>query len=407
MISRSHDSVETSLIGIQPRSHAPVRVLHSVGHLLRGGIEKWLFQMLSSQLFEGVEHHVLVRTEQEEAFTPAFREAGIPVLVCADFTNPVQYAQDFKRLVREHGPYDILHVHGNSFTGLLGLALAKAAGIPRTIVHSHCDLGPFLKERGYLYRAYVFGVLKAYRALADCGFAVSSVAAESMFGAGWETDKRWELLFCGIDCKPFDKPRDPALRAGLGIAPEAFVIGHVGRFREQKNHAFLIKIVQAAVALDPSVHCLLIGDGPLREQVTAEIRRCQLQDHFTLVPDTATPADYMISAMDCFVLPSLYEGLPLVAVEAQAAGLSCFISDHLAAEAVVDTSLVRLLPLQRSATDWAEAILSLKHRQPSSAGSPHSQVKSSRFNLDHCIATLRTHYVELARPKRSEHSTQT
>jgi hypothetical protein len=120
-------------------SSRPVRVLHSVGHLLRGGIEKWLFQTLTAQLSQQWEHHVLVRTAQEEAFTSAFREAGIPVFVCSNFTNPIRYARDFGRLIKEQGPYDILHVHGSSFSGLLTLALAKPMGIRTTIVHTNND----------------------------------------------------------------------------------------------------------------------------------------------------------------------------------------------------------------------------------------------------------------------------
>jgi glycosyltransferase involved in cell wall biosynthesis len=377
-------------------SATPVRVLHSVGHLLRGGIEKWLFQTLPTQRPQ-CEHHILVRTAEEEAFTSAFREAGIPVLVCSHFSNPVRYARDFNRLVKEHGPYDILHVHGSSFSGLLTLALARAAGIRRAIVHSHNDVRPLLNDRGHLYRAYVSGVLKAYRALADFGFATSILAAESMFGPQWKKDKRWELLYCGVDCKPFAKPKDVAMRAGLGIAEEAFVVGHVGRFHEQKNHGFLVEVVQAAVALSPRVHCLLIGDGPLREELTADIHRRGLQSRFTFVPDTPAVSDYMTNVMDCFVFPSRYEGLGLVVVEAQAAGLPCLISDRVPSEAVVDPSLVRVLPLERSPAEWAETTLDL--RKPQGGSNPLgalSQVENSHFNLDHCVSTLQARYLQLA-----------
>jgi glycosyltransferase involved in cell wall biosynthesis len=375
----------------------PVRVLHSVGHLLRGGIEKWLFQILPAQLSAQCEHHILVRTAEDEAFTSAFREAGIPVLACPSFGNPVRYAQDFKRLVKEHGPYDILHVHGSSFSGLLTLSLARSAGIQRTIVHSHNDVRPLLKNRGLLYRAYVAGVLKSYRAMADFGFAASVLAAESMFGTRWNGDKRWELLYYGVDCKPFAKPRDAAMRGRLGIAEKAFVMGHVGRFHEQKNHDFLIEIVQAAVALCPEVHCLLIGEGPLRPEITAEIHRRDLQSHFTFVPDTLAVSDYMTSVMDCFVFPSRYEGLGLVAVEAQAAGLPCLISDRVPSEAIVDPALVRVLSLDRPAGEWAKATLDLQNLQRDSYNSAAlARVEESRFNLDHCISTLRARYMELA-----------
>jgi glycosyltransferase involved in cell wall biosynthesis len=378
-------------------SPRPVRVLHSVGHLLRGGIEKWLFQTLTAQLYQQCEHHVLVRTDQEEAFTSAFREAGIPVFACSNFTNPIRYALDFKRLIKEQGPYDILHVHGSSFSGMLTLALAKPMGIPKTIVHSHNDVRPLLKGRGYPYRAYVAGVLKAYRALADFGFAASVLAAESMFGAQWRNDPRWELLYCGVDCKDFAGPRDTAMRARLGIPDKTFVVGHVGRFHEQKNHGFLLEVMQAAVAIYPPVHCLLIGDGPLHGAVAAEIHRRGLEDHFTFVRDTPAISDYMISVMDCFVFPSRYEGLGLVVVEAQAAGLTCLISDRVPSEAIIDASLVRVLTLERSPAEWAEAVLSLKslRRGPHDVAAV-SRVENSRFNLEHCVSTLKARYAHLA-----------
>jgi glycosyltransferase involved in cell wall biosynthesis len=233
--------------------------------------------------------------------------------------------------------------------------------------------------------------------MADFGFAASVLAAESMFGTRWNGDKRWELLYYGVDCKPFAKPRDAAMRGRLGIAEKAFVMGHVGRFHEQKNHDFLIEIVQAAVALCPEVHCLLIGEGPLRPEITAEIHRRDLQSHFTFVPDTLAVSDYMTSVMDCFVFPSRYEGLGLVAVEAQAAGLPCLISDRVPSEAIVDPALVRVLSLDRPAGEWAKATLDLQNLQRDSYNSAAlARVEESRFNLDHCISTLRARYMELA-----------
>jgi glycosyltransferase involved in cell wall biosynthesis len=264
-------------------------------------------------------------------------------------------------------------------------------------VHSHNDVRPLLKGRGYPYRAYVAGSLKAYRALADSGFAASVLAAESMFGAQWKNDQRWELLYYGVDCKHFARPRDTAMRDRLGIPGKAFVIGHVGRFHEQKNHGFLLEMMQAAVVICPTVHCLLIGDGPLLGAVTAEIHRRGLQNHFTFVRDTLAVSDYMISVMDCFVFPSRYEGLGLVVVEAQAAGLPCLISDRIPSEAIVDASLVRVLTLERPAAEWAGEVLSLRNcrREPHDIAVV-SRVENSRFNLDHCVSTMRARYTQLA-----------
>jgi glycosyltransferase involved in cell wall biosynthesis len=375
----------------------PIRMLHCVGHLLRGGIEKWLYQTLPPQLSSHCEHHVLVRTAEEEPFTKAFQQAGIPVWVCSNYANPFAYALEFRKLVAEKGPYDILHVHGSSFSGLLTLALAKLFGIKKVVVHSHNDTHPLLESRGPLYRAYCALTMQAYRSLADSGFAASVRAAESMFGRKWATDKRWELLYYGVDCKPFTRSADPGIRRRLDISPDAFVVGHVGRFHEQKNHNFLVEVVACAIALEPRTHCLLIGDGPLRGRVTAEIERRNLRQHFTFVPDTLAVADYMISAMDCFVFPSRYEGLGLVVVEAQAAGLPCLISDRVPAEAIVNSSLVNVLALEKPPSEWAQSVLRCK----SASGEPHlsalNQVKNSRFDLERCISTLLARYSTLAR----------
>jgi glycosyltransferase involved in cell wall biosynthesis len=230
----------------------------------------------------------------------------------------------------------------------------------------------------------------------DFGFAASVLAAESMFGLDWETNSRCELLYYGVDCKPFEKPRDASLRALLGIPQDAFVIGHVGRFHEQKNHEFLVRVVEETAARSPTAHCLLIGDGPLRAEVEADIKGRNLQDRFTFVPDTTEPADYMTSVMDCFVFPSRYEGLGLVAVEAQAAGLPCIISERVPSEAIVDASLVKVLTLDDSAAEWAEATLALANRKSGSADAARRQVRDSRFNLDHCVAALCARYMGLA-----------
>ncbi len=382
-------------------SPRPVRVLHAVGHLLRGGIEKWLYQTLPPQLSSDCEHHILVRTTEDEPFTAAFREAGIPVLVCPNYTNPFQYAADFKKLVRINGPYDILHVHGSSFSGLLALSLAKSVGIPKTIVHSHNDVRPHLQERGLLYGAYARFILGAYRALADFGLAASVRAAESMFGENWRNDRRWELLYYGVDSRPFAHPKGSSLRAELGIAADAFVIGHVGRFHEQKNHSFLIDIVDATRALRPEVHCVLVGDGPLRKEIEIEIERRGLTSYFTFVPDTMFVSEYMMGAMDCFVFPSKYEGLGLVVVEAQAAGLPCLISDRVPIEAIVNNRFVRVLPIERRADEWGRVALEIAKFKSLDHVAAADCVRNSRFGLERCVARLYELYLTLSRRSRT------
>jgi len=372
------------------------RILHCVGHLLRGGIEMGLFNLLTSENAAWCDHHILVRTAEQEAFTEQFQEAGIPVLCCSSYRNPLRYARELKALVKQHGPYDILHVHGSSFSGLLTLALARYCGIRWRIVHSHNDVRPFIEGRSLLHRAYVRMVLGAYRRLADSGFAASELAAESMFGMKWRTDDRWELFYFGIDTRPFRVPKDSNLRRSLGIPDDAPVLGHVGRFHEQKNHAFLLEIVEAAAAANTELRCLLIGDGPLRPQFIRDVMRKGLESHFVFVPDTLDVAAYMTSAMDGFIFPSKYEGFGLVVVEAQAAGLPCLISDRVPAEAIVDESLVTVLPLEAGAARWSETALGLMRRRLIDRSTAVGRIERSRFSLEIAARTLWHHYGRIA-----------
>lgn len=332
-----------------PVEIARIKILHIMGHLLRGGIEIWLYQMIQRLDPLHFTHHILVRTDKEEAFTDSFRQAGVRIIPCLHFMNPFRFIWNFARALRANGPYDIVHVHGISFSGLLCLLTARAMGVRCVIVHSHNDLRPLLKASSCWYRAYSRFVSFFYRRIPDLGFACSEPAAESLFGKNWRHKRRFRLLYYGIDFAPFAAPPDRKLRKRLGIPEDAFVVGHVGRFHEQKNHAFLLDVAQEVVRRAANIHFLLIGDGPLREQVTAEIALCGLTGSFTIVPDTTLVASYMTGAMDSFILPSRYEGLGLVAVEAQAAGLPCLLSNRIPREATVDRSLVQVLSLNAAA----------------------------------------------------------
>ena len=385
-----------------PLENARIRVLHIMGHLLRGGIETWLYQMIQRLDPSCFSHHILVRTAEEEPFTDSFRQAGVRVIPCLHFKNPVLFARNFIQAVSQNGPYDVAHIHGTSFSGLLCLLLSKALGGCSVIVHSHNDIGPLLQTSSPHYRLYCRLVGFFYKMLPDLGFACSERAAMSMFGPRWRQDDRFRLLYYGIDFAPFAATPDAGLRRKLGIPADSLVIGHVGRFHEQKNHAFLLDIAAYAARRTTNLHFVLIGDGPLRTQVAREIENRGLEALFTIVSDTTSVASYMTGAMDGFILPSRYEGLGLVAVEAQAAGLPCLLSDRVPAEAIVDPSLVRVLSLDDPAS-WADALLRLRD-----SGTRHYSparldlFRTSRFNADVCASDLAAVYRRMSRRKNAE-----
>ena len=369
----------------------PLRILHSVGHLSRGGIENWLYYVVRRLDGPLYKHHVMVWTLEQEAFTADFRAAGVTVHALPNRINPIVFACKFRRLLRNAGPFDIVHTHGTQFHGFIML-MASISGIGNRIAHSHTDIQPVLHSAGRGYRAYAWLGHALIRLLATKGFAVSEKAAVSMFGQAWRNDRRWQVLFCGVDLSPFRAEPDRTLRQVLGISNESRVIGHVGRFEKQKNHLFLIEIIAAACRLDPMIRFLLIGDGSLHASCVAEIGRLGLALSVIFIRDCRTVPRHMVSAMDAFVLPSLYEGLALVAVEAQAAGLACVLSDRVSLEAAIITDRVHYLPLDLDAEGWARKLLSLPPRLDNCNPSCGDAIASAGFDIEDSVRHLAAAY---------------
>ncbi|MGI4794767.1 MAG: glycosyltransferase [Janthinobacterium lividum] len=378
-----------------PSERRPRRILHSVGHLSRGGIETWLYDVIRRLGAPAYEHHVLVWTREEEAFTAEFRDAGAHVHAIPSYMNPISFVSRFRDILQTHGPFDVLHTHGTHFHGFV-LGLGRAARIRARLAHSHTDIRPVLDQSGPLYRAYAGAGHVAIRSFATAGRGVSEVAARSMFGPSWRGDRRFGLLHCGIDLDRFAKTPVASIRGGLGIPNGRLVLGHVGRFETQKNHRFLLDVLKALLELEVDGHLLLIGDGSLRPEFEQHAQRLGLSARVTILRDCREVPDVMASAMDAFVLPSLYEGLPLVLVEAQAAGLPCLVSEAAAIEATVVPALVRRLGLEAGAEAWATAIRTLpEHLDPDDADL-RALLLASDFNIERSVSHLDQLYAAIA-----------
>ncbi len=342
----------------------PIRILHVLGMMERGGAETWLMHILRMIDRDRYQMDFLVHITEPQDYDDEIRALGSAVILCPHTRQPLRYARDCLRVLKEHGPYDVVHSHVHRYSGLV-LRLAKRAGVPVRIAHSHLDASASEAQASLPRKAYATLMHHWIERTMTDGLSVSHQAAADLFGPGWESDSRHRMLFCGIDMEPFSQPPcHAAVRAALGIPEDAFVVGHVGRFTEQKNHALLLAIAAETLALAPDTRFLLIGDGELRAVMEERAAQLGIADRVIFAGLRPDVPQLMLGAMDAFLLPSLYEGLPLVLMEAQAAGLPCVFSDTISHEADIVPSLVSRRALTTPPRAWAETLLAVRAAIP-------------------------------------------
>ncbi|MCS6851722.1 MAG: glycosyltransferase [Gemmataceae bacterium] len=373
----------------------PIRIVHVVTELgpAGGGVASWLRQVLRSIdrgrfHFDFLVHGASPAPEEDEV-----RALGSRVWRCPRPLYLWKYPWALVRTLRRAGPYDIIHSHV-LFSGLV-LRLARLAGVPIRIAHSHSDVGGFRVD-GDPIRGPVIGWMNRWLARdATLRLACSRRAAAALFGRLPGPTPR--LVYYGIDLTPFAASVDRvAIRAELGLPADAFVVGHVGRFQPQKNHEFLIEIAAALREREPRARLLLVGDGPLRPAMERRVRDRGLGAAVVFAGARSDVPRLMLGAMDVFVLPSHYEGLPLVGIEAQAAGLPCVLSDVITEELDVVPGLIGRMALGRPAADWAQAILGRRRERSSEAAREAlERVRSSAFNMEQGVRLLEAIYEEV------------
>jgi len=357
----------------------------------RGGVETWLMHVLRKIDRKCFQMDFLVHTSHPAAYDDEIRTLGSRIIPCLNPHQPLTYARRLKRVLREYGPFDIVHSHVHHYSGWV-MRKAWQTAVPRRIAHSYSDTSHLTAKAGFLRRLYLDLTKYWISRYATHGLACSKTAAEALFGPTWKADTRWRILYCGIDLEPFRSSVDRrAIRLELAIPADAFVVGHVGRFVEPKNHEFLVEIAAEVVRRRRETYFLLVGDGPLRSVIEEKVKRLGLTDHCIFTGIYPNVSRLMLGAMDVFVLPSLYEGLPVVSLEAQSAGLPLVLSDSVTTEACVVSDLVRWLSVSQSPDQWAETLLATR-RDEAFQIEAVCTMQSGPFNISSSVESLSALY---------------
>ena len=321
-----------------------IRILHIVTYMDRGGLETMLMNCYRHIDRAQIQFDFLVHREFRADYDDEIESLGGRIYRLPRL-NPFSpgYKKALLDFFKGHPEYRIVHCHLDCMSAI-PLAAAKKCGVPVRIAHSHNSSQD--KNWKYLLKRYF---MKKIPAAATHLFACSDEAGAFMFPGENVT-----VIKNGIESEKFTF--DPAvreeMRRALGLDTQ-IVVGHIGRFMPQKNHAFLIDDF-AEVRKQADATLLLVGEGPLREQIMEKVRALGLADSVMFL-GLRSDVNRILQAVDVFVMPSVYEGLPLAVVEAQSAGLACILSAAASPQSRI-TDRTEFLSIQESPALWAEHI---------------------------------------------------
>ena len=357
-----------------------VRVLQVVTDMNMGGIESFLMNLYRAVDREQVQFDFLMHRAEPSYFDGEILALGgriyrLPAIRPASF---VSYRKALAAFFREHREYRVVHAHNNAYS-MFVLREAEKNGIPVRIAHSHCaypNLG-LVKRITYDYCRSRINRFTTRR------FACSNAAGEWLYSGG-----DFEVFPNAIHGRKyrFDPQLRETVRQELGLG-DAFTVMHVGRFDAVKNQAFLLEVFARILEQEPKARLVLVGDGALRPELQ---RRAEdiLPSGAVLFTGIRSDVARLLQAADVFAFPSLYEGLPVTVIEAQAAGLPCVKSAAVTDEVCV-TELIHSLPIDDAAA-WAQLLLEKRStpRQDTCAA-----ISASGFDMETAAEELQRFYL--------------
>ena len=325
-----------------------------------GGIQEMVIKWMENIDKEKFQIDILsYDTGKKDNYPERIKKLGGNVYIIPTYTKKGQLIKSLKstkEFFEKNKDYDIIHAHASS-KALFIMYYAKKLGIKSRILHSHCTQFVMTKKIALLI-ANLFKV--PTNMLTTDYFACSPEAGEFLFGNNYVKNGSVYIAHNGINTDEFYYRSDirNRIRKELGLQ-DKIIIGNVGRFRPQKNHNYLIEIFSEVYKKDNSAVLLLVGNGELEDQIREKVHYLGLEKSVYFLGFRKDVSDLM-QAMDILVMPSLFEGLPVTGVEAQAEGLPCIFADTITRDAAIIPQSC-YMRLEDSPEKWAEKILEVAY----------------------------------------------
>ncbi len=348
----------------------PIRIAHVVGKCVGGGVESVVFNYYRHIDHSKIQFDFICDSDSTNIPYEEIESLGGKVILIPPYQKVFKYHKELKKIFKEKN-YQIVHSHINTLS-VFPLYAAKKAGVPVRIAHSHSTTNKKEWKRNILKQ-----VLRPFsKVFATDYMCCSELAGRWLFGNKTYNKGDVYLLNNAIE---------------LGIKKNQLVIGHIGRFVAQKNHTFLIDIFNEIHKQNNNAILVLAGQGPLLEDIRKKVNQLKLTDYVQFLGQRSD-ANELYQAFDVFLLPSLYEGLPVVGVEAQAAGLLCILSNDMTKETKVLDSTI-FMSLKNKPEEWADILLftASKHVRMNTK----KEITANNFNIKNEASKLENAYFSM------------
>lgn len=365
----------------------PVRILHVLGCLNRGGAETLVMNLYRNINREVIQFDFLIHSEGNYDYSDEIKTLGGNIYSIPSFNgkNYIEYKKSWDNFFQNHKEYKILHTHVRS-TAAIFLKIAKKYGV-LTIVHSHnTSSGKGIKAIGKDILQYFI----RYRG--DYFFSCSKMAGEWLFGKRIVDSNNHWIIKNAIDTNEFifseDIRREKRKEMGL---ENKLVIGHIGRFHPQKNHMFIINIFAEIYKKNHNSVLILVGDGELRKSIEEKTIEMGLKEN-VIFTGVRKEISVLLQVMDVFLLPSLHEGLPVVGIEAQSSGLPILASDTVSKELKI-TDLLEFYSLNYSTEMWADRVIEVNNR--TTRKNVKEEIVKAGYDISNVSKWLESFYLNL------------
>ena len=331
-------------------SKEPIRIAHIIGKWLGGGVESVVMNYYRHIDKTKIQFDFICDEDSTNIPYEEIEKLGGRVILIPPYQKVFKYHKTLKKVLKD-GNYKIVHSHINTLS-VFSLFAAKCAGVPTRIAHSHSTTNKREWKKNLLKQ-----VLRPFsRLFATDYMACSELAGRWLFGN--KTFDKGEVYILNnaieLDKFAYNEKYRKKHRKELKISEDTLVIGHVGRFVEQKNHRFLIDVFNEVHKKNNNSVLLLVGQGPLENEIKEKVDKLGLTDSVKFLGQR-TDVNELYSAMDVFLFPSLYEGLGMVLIEAQKNGLYCITGSNISNEVII-SNRIEFISLEKDIKYWSSKV---------------------------------------------------